>query len=84
MLTCFRSNTVKQESQIADASRRNFLRRVALGGLTALTATLVARGKSQACVNEGLCPGCPAYDDCNLPRALSRKQSNTAGAFIKP
>ena len=64
-------------------SRRNFLRRAAVGGLTALTATLVAHGRSEICVNDGLCPGCPAYDECDLPRALARKQSPAVPDFKK-
>jgi hypothetical protein len=71
---------MKTKSQPVEVSRRNFIRRAALGGLTALSATLLARRSTQACVNAGLCPGCPAYDDCNLPRALSRKQSTTKPA----
>jgi hypothetical protein len=52
--------------------------------LTTLTAALVLRGNAQACVNEGLCPGCLAYDDCNLPRALSRKQAIGAEGIREP
>lgn len=54
--------------------RRDFFRRVAVGGLTAITATLLARRSNGECVNEGVCRGCVAYEDCNLPRALSTKQ----------
>ena len=68
---------MKTELQPMDVSRRGFLRRIALGSLTALSATLLARRPAQACVNDGVCPGCPGYEDCNLPRALARKQSFT-------
>ncbi len=57
------------------ANRRDFLRNTAFGGLVALTGTLLARPSNQTCVNSGLCNGCPAYEDCGLPRALSVKQA---------
>ena len=75
---------MKSPLQPVDASRRNFIRNAALAGLTTLTAALVLRGNAQACVNEGLCPGCLAYDDCNLPRALSRKQAIGAEGIREP
>ncbi|MGO8676211.1 MAG: twin-arginine translocation signal domain-containing protein [Limisphaerales bacterium] len=57
-------------------SRRSFLRNAALGGLAALTAALVTRpASSQTCINNSICGGCGAFDDCELPQALSAKQS---------
>ena len=56
-------------------NRRNFLRNAALGGLLAIAGTLGARSHGQTCVNEGICRGCAAYDDCGLPQALSAKQA---------
>jgi hypothetical protein len=56
-------------------SRRDFFRHAALGGIFGLMGTLIARSTGQTCVNDGLCRGCTAYDDCELPRALSVKQS---------
>jgi len=85
MLVCGGSRKiVKTPSEKVDGGRRDFLRQAALGGLTALTVSLVARGSLHACVNEGLCPGCPAYDDCVLPRAASRKQALAKRAEEKP
>lgn len=63
-------------------NRRDFLRRAALGGILGLAGTLVVRSSGQNCVNQGICCGCFAYDDCNLPQALSAKQvlaSKTGG-----
>jgi hypothetical protein len=60
----------------ADSSRRGFLRNAALGGLAVLTGALAARRPAgQACVNDGFCRGCAAYEDCGLPQALSAKQA---------
>jgi hypothetical protein len=64
------------------ASRREFLRgglrHVLLAGLAAAAATLArnpaSRLPGQTCVNQGICRGCGAFDDCNLPPALSAKQ----------
>ena len=63
-------------------SRREFLRSAgrlgALGGLALLGARLL-RGKSrpreQACVNDSVCRGCPAFVSCGLPQALSAKEA---------
>ena len=57
-----------------NADRRAFFRRVAVGGLAAVSGTLLVRRANAKCVNEGICGGCYAYDDCGLPRALSVKQ----------
>jgi hypothetical protein len=66
---------IKSHITQAGPSRRAFLRNTALGGLAALTATLVARQGSQVCVNNGLCRGCAEFDDCGLPQALSAKEA---------
>jgi hypothetical protein len=60
---------------LAGPSRRRFLRNAALGGLAVLTGTLAARHGRQVCVNDGLCRGCPAFEDCGLPQALSAKEA---------
>jgi len=64
------------------ASRRQFLRDGAryaiLGGLAAVGGKLVARQiespAGQVCVSAGICRGCAAFDDCELPQALSVRQ----------
>jgi hypothetical protein len=64
------------------ANRREFLRSGAryalLAGLAAVSAALVKRrGASlpgQTCLNQGICRGCGAFEDCGLPQALSAKQ----------
>lgn len=73
----------KTERATAAASRREFLRgglrHVLLAGLAAASATLARnparRLPGQTCVNQGLCRGCGAFDDCGLPQALSAKQA---------
>jgi len=71
---------MKQELQASGASRREFLRDslryTLLGGVAAAAGTLAVRSAGQECVNDGLCRGCIAYDDCGLPRALSVKQAS--------
>jgi hypothetical protein len=70
------------------ASRREFLRGGAryalLAGLGMLSATLAQRsgGKlsGQTCINEGICRGCGAFDNCSLPQALSVKQIQRGGS----
>lgn len=67
--------------------RREFLRggvRYALlAGLGVVSATLASRGggklSGQTCINEGICRGCTAFDDCGLPQALSAKQAKRGG-----
>jgi hypothetical protein len=64
--------------------RRDFFRKlaagVALSALGALTAFLAGKRGAQAtsagqtCGNRGLCRGCPMFDACGLPQALSAKQ----------
>ncbi|MBI3851892.1 MAG: hypothetical protein HY298_16675 [Verrucomicrobia bacterium] len=64
-------------------NRREFLRggfRYALlGGVATVSATLIQRsgGKllGQTCINQGICRGCGAFEDCGLPQALSAKQA---------
>ncbi len=66
-------------------TRRQLLRRVlrhaslavlgAGGGLAVIKRRrLVREGK---CINNGVCSGCGAFDECGLPRALSAKQAST-------
>jgi hypothetical protein len=66
---------MRSRTPLAGPSRRTFLRNAALGGLAAVTGVLVARQGRQACVNNGICRGCAAYDECGLPQALSAKQA---------
>ena len=69
------------------ASRREFLRGGAryalLAGLGAVSATLVKRNGSklsgQTCINQGICRGCTAFDNCGLPQALSAKHVQRGG-----
>jgi len=55
-------------------NRRDFLRNAALGGILGLVGTLAARSTRQDCINEGICRGCAAYNDCDLPQALSARR----------
>ena len=59
-----------------DEKRREFLRSIArfavLGGAVAGVAGLT-RKHGETCVNEGVCSGCPVFDGCGLPQALSAK-----------
>ena len=65
------------------ASRREFLRsglrHVLLAGLAATTAVLArhraGRLPGQTCINQGICRGCGAFDDCGLPQALAARQA---------
>ena len=65
------------QHQPAGGNRRDFLRNglryTLLGGVAAAVGTLAARS-GQTCVNEGICRGCAAFDDCVLPQAASAKQ----------
>jgi hypothetical protein len=64
-------------------TRREFFRRLgrnlALGAAAVVTGVLGARRrgatKNHACVNQGVCRGCPSFDGCGLPQALSAKQA---------
>jgi hypothetical protein len=62
-------------------NRRGFFRaamRYGLLGLLAAAASLAARKPGptgQRCINLGICKGCGAFAECELPRALSVKQS---------
>ena len=75
--------SMKTERATAAASRREFLRgglrHALLAGLAATLAILVrnlaSRLPGQTCVNQGICRGCGAFDDCGLPPALSAKQA---------
>jgi hypothetical protein len=54
------------------------LRYVAAGAMAlGVFGTIFKRRKLDAehvCVERGICAGCSAYEECRLPRALSRKQ----------
>lgn len=65
---------MKPEPTSHAPNRRDFLRNAALTGILGLAGTLVVRSAGHKCVNQGICRGCFAYDDCNLPQALSAKQ----------
>jgi hypothetical protein len=55
-----------------DAARYGFL------GMLAVIASLSGRAnglQGQRCINRGLCGNCKAFTDCELPQALSAKQS---------
>ena len=64
-------------------TRRQFLRGVARnGGLGALAVLGIVLGgrarstkRSETCANQGICRGCPAFDGCGLPQALSAKHA---------
>jgi len=68
-------------------TRRQFLHGVARnGGLTALAVLGILLGRrrrstepSETCVHGGICRGCPAFDGCGLPQALSAKQAARKG-----
>jgi hypothetical protein len=32
-------------------------------------------GADHVCIDRGVCTGCAVYEECRLPRALSRKQA---------
>jgi hypothetical protein len=73
---------MKTERPNESANRREFLRGGAryalLAGLAAVSAVLVKRRAAslpgQTCINQGICRGCGAFEDCGLPQALSAKQ----------
>lgn len=56
---------------------RGGLRYGLLAGLAAVAVRTVSRRGNAACVNEGVCRGCPSYADCDLPQALSAKRAGT-------
>ena len=74
--------------------RRQFFRAIgrgtALAAIAAAAVVLVRRsraGKSPAeqdCVNLGICRGCPVYDGCALPQALSRKNAGSQHSLGDP
>ncbi|MBI3910143.1 MAG: hypothetical protein HY320_04330 [Armatimonadetes bacterium] len=59
-------------------TRRDFLRGLArgllAGGAIAGVGGLAAR-RGEKCTNQFVCRGCPAFDGCGLPQALSAKQT---------
>ncbi|HTZ51808.1 MAG TPA: hypothetical protein VMF68_09120 [Spirochaetia bacterium] len=64
-----------------EMSRREFLRllgRVGAGAaLGVLGFRLLRRGRKPAreeCVNDGVCRGCPTFQACGLPAALSARE----------
>ncbi len=69
-----------------ESSRREFVRGAAryllLGALTAGGALATASRRTApnpACVNQGICGGCPIFSGCDLPAALSVKNPLTGG-----
>jgi len=65
-------------------SRREWLRKAgrwAAGGALAVLGVLAggrggeATAKGQACIGRGVCRGCGAREECELPAALSAKQA---------
>jgi hypothetical protein len=73
---------MKTEQTNESANRREFLRggfRCALlAGLAAMSAVVARKPGAtlpgQTCINQGICRGCGAFEDCGLPQALSAKQ----------
>ena len=62
-------------------SRREFLRTLGRLGILAalgLGGARLLRGRivrpSEACISNGICRGCAAFDGCGLPQALSAKE----------
>ena len=78
---------MKREPPKDRANRREFLRggfrHALLAGVAAVSATLLKRsgGKlsGQSCINQGICRGCGAFEECGLPQALSAKQATRGG-----
>ncbi len=70
-----------------EQTRREFLRVAtrggALGALALLAALLGRRGwpgrDDHKCINQGLCRGCQAFDDCILPQAVSAGRAKGGG-----
>jgi hypothetical protein len=65
------------EPETVNTDRREFLRKLARGGLLALlsagTAALVAR-RRDPCDRRGVCRGCPVVTDCELPPAAAFRE----------
>lgn len=53
---------------------RGFARLFLAGGAIAGAGALSTR-KGETCTNQGICSGCPGYEGCGLPQALSRKEA---------
>jgi hypothetical protein len=74
---------MNERTQSVGASRREFLRgglrHALLAGLATVSAVLVKRNAetlpNQTCINQGICRGCGAFEDCGLPQAFSAKQA---------
>jgi hypothetical protein len=54
---------------------RDGLRYAAVAGLGVVLGRLAARGRRapDACTGDGICPRCPAFDECGAPQALSAR-----------
>jgi hypothetical protein len=71
---------MRREDKSVPLDRRTFFKNVArwsLAGGMAAAAVVAWRRRpisEPACVNEGVCRGCPAYTGCGLPQALSAKK----------
>lgn len=85
---------MKNSSFNEPVGRREFLRGGVryglLVGLAALGARAISNGGrlgNQNCSNKGICRGCPDYSACELPQALSAKESgpgvDTGGAYVE-
>jgi len=83
MKTIRPEETTDRVERFYAASRREFLRvgvrHALLAGLAAVSAVLAKRRAAglpgQTCINQGICRGCNAVSDCELPQALSFKQA---------
>jgi hypothetical protein len=70
------------ETQDKNSSRRDFLggvvRGAALGAIAVVSAVLVGRnrkaGPDQKCISGGFCRDCRAFNDCELPQAMTIKR----------
>jgi hypothetical protein len=73
---------MNERMQSVCANRREFLRgslrHALLAGLAVVSGALVKRRGAtlpgQTCINQGICRGCGAFENCDLPQALSAKQ----------
>jgi len=72
-----------------DHDRREFFRGAARYGLLGLLALVAAVSgqtigpKRQRCINRGICSGCLAFTDCELPQALSAKNARFEATWEK-
>lgn len=77
---------MKTPSSNQPIDRREFLRGGLryglLVGLAAVAGRAISNGGrlgAQDCTNRGICSGCPTFDGCGLPQALSAKQAGPGG-----